>query len=125
MGSFALPVRYSYDAAGNRVRREIVMSSAPSMSPKKSNSYTDKLSNDYKVKLYPSAQNGTIRVEIISATGMNDGTVEVFSTSGMRVLTCTINDGMAVVDLNNRRSGVYILHICVNGKETDWKIVKQ
>ena len=45
----ALPVRYSYDAAGNRVKREIVMN--PSLSPKKQTSYTDDIADDYKLKI--------------------------------------------------------------------------
>ena len=48
LGSMALPVRYSYDAAGNRVRRELVVSLSRSKTPEPETHYTDDLSDDYK-----------------------------------------------------------------------------
>ena len=124
-GSFALPVRYSYDAAGNRVRRERVVSSSRSKTPEPETYYTDDLSDDYKVRLYPSSSDGTVRVEIISKLAVPEGNREVYNTSGMKVLTCRIDEGMAVVNLGNHRNGVYILNIDIEGKKTSWKITKR
>lgn len=121
----ALPVRYSYDAAGNRVKREIVMSSSPSLSPKKQMSYTDDIADDYKVKITPSAQDGIVLVEIVSRTDLQEGSVDVFSVKGMRVLTTMTSGGRVTIDLSDKRSGVYILHVNVGGNETDWKIIKK
>lgn len=119
----ALPVRYSYDAAGNRVKREIVMN--PSLSPKKQTSYTDDIADDYKLKITPSAQDGIVQVEIVSRTDLKEGCVDVFSVKGMRVLTTMTSGGRATVDLSGKRSGVYILHVNVDGNETDWKIIRK
>lgn len=121
----ALPVRYSYDAAGNRVKREIVMNPSPSLSPKKQTSYTDDIADDYKLKITPSAQDGIVLVEIVSRTDMQEGCIDVFSVKGMHVLTTMTSGGRATIDLSGKRSGVYILHVSVDGNETDWIIIKK
>lgn len=125
MGSSALPVRYSYDAAGNRVKRELVVSSSRSKKTAPNTYYTDDLSADYKVRLHPSSSDGTVRVEIISKLAAPEGSIEVYTASGMKVMTCRIDEGMAVVNLGNHRNGVYILNIDIEGKKTSWKITKR
>ncbi len=64
----AQAVRYSYDAAGNRVRREIVINqqNAPQHEAPPAY-YTESLSDDYRIKIHPNSQNGTIRVEVAMA----------------------------------------------------------
>jgi len=71
-------VYYSYDAAGNRVRREIVLNQqnvrkAPGSSPY----YYDQIAADYRIKIHPSSADGTIRVEVLSSGGSYEGTVTV------------------------------------------------
>ncbi len=124
ISGFSLPVRYSYDAAGNRVRREIVVSSSPSLSPKKQTTYTDNLSEDYKVKLHYTG-NSQIRVEVIALGNIPEGTLEVYSASGIKVLATTIEQGNALVDLGSHRNGVYVLNINIDGEQTSWKITKK
>ena len=123
LGSSAQAIRYSYDAAGNRVRRELVVSSAP-MNRGNTGPYTDDLANDYKVKLSP-LQDGIIRIDVISKAGQSVGNVDVYNTSGMRMLSSDIQDGTATVNLSDRQNGVYILDINVNGNKTSWKITKR
>ena len=124
MNSFSNPVRYSYDAAGNRVKREIVISSSPAQGRQRTQTFTDDLSDDYKVKL-TNRNDGTILVGIVSAVGNMNGSVEVYNTSGMRLFTTDVADGQALVSLAGHPSGVYILKIDINGKQTSWKITKQ
>lgn len=125
IGTFANPVRYSYDAAGNRVRREIVVNSSPSFSPKKQTTYyTDVLSKDSKVKLHQTG-NGQICVEVVAVGDIPEGTVEVYTTSGVRVLASNIEHGQALVNLGSRQNGVYVLNIKFGEEQTSWKITKK
>lgn len=122
----AQAVRYSYDAAGNRVRREIVINqqNAPQHEAPPAY-YTESLSDDYRIKIHPNSQNGTIRVEVIAATGSKEGSVAAYSLSGAKVGLFPVENGNAYVDLSDAPNGVYILHIDVNGNTTDWKIIKR
>lgn len=121
---FAHPVRYSYDAAGNRVKRELVVNSSPSLSQKKQPTYTDVLSEKYKVKLHQIGD-GQICVEVVAVGEIPEGTIEVYTASGMRVLSTAIGHGQTLVDLGSRQNGVYVLNINVNGERTCWKITKK
>lgn len=122
----AQAVHYSYDAAGNRVRREIVINqqNAPQHNSR-STFYTDNLADDYRVKLHTSSSSSVIRVEVVSQGECQYGTVTVFNLSGMKVNKVNIEDGSACVDISDSPNGVYIIHIDINGKTTDWKIIKQ
>ena len=124
MGSMAQAISYSYDAAGNRVKREIVIQRSPSRSPMDLNHYTDNMSDGLRVKIYPS-DGGFLRVVVIGNGSITDCIVEVYNTSGMKLNAKAIENGQALIDLSNYRNGVYILRINVNDKQTSWKITKK
>ena len=124
LSSMALPIRYSYDAAGNRVKRELVVRSSPMMSPQKSNYYTDDLSDDFKVKLTPIGQ-GRILIEIVSNGSISDGLVSVYTLSGMNVYSSKIENGQLTLDLSDYSENIFVLNIEVDKKKTSWKITKQ
>ena len=119
-------IYYSYDAAGNRVRREIVLNqqNAP-QHPAPSAYYTDRLSADYRIKIHPNASDGIVRIEVLSNGGSCEGTVTTYNASGMKVQACNVEDGNAYVNLVDSPKGVYILHVDIEGKTTDWKIIKK
>lgn len=119
-------VYYSYDAAGNRVKREIVLNrqNAPQQ-PDNSPYYSDQLATDYRIKIHPNAFDGMVRVEVLSKVGNYDGTVTVYSLAGAKVQECKVENGNAYIDLGDCPKGVYILHVEINGKSTDWKIIKK
>lgn len=118
-------VRYAYDAVGNRVRRELVVSQqqAPQQQAP-SAQYTDDLSDDYRVRLRSDAS-GVVHAEVLSVSGQCDGTVTVYDLQGQQVTACRIADGSAEVDLGGSPAGVYILHIEIGNKSTDWKIIRK
>lgn len=128
----ALPVMaqniiyYSYDAAGNRVRREIVLNRQNSpQQPSNSPYYSDQLAEDYRIKIHPNASDGIVRVEVISMNNSYEGMVIAYSLSGTKVQECKVVNGNAYINLGDSPKGTYILHVDINGKTTDWKIIKK
>jgi len=119
-------VCYSYDAAGNRVRREIILNrqNAPQQ-PGASLYYSDQLTADYRIKIHPSASDGMVRVEVLSTGSSNEGAVTAYNLSGAKVQECKVEHGNAYVNLGDSPKGVYVLHIEINGKSTDWKVIKK
>ena len=119
-------VYYSYDASGNRVKREIVLNrqNAP-QPPGCSPYYSDQLAADYSIKIHPSVSDGTIHVEVLSKVGSYEGTVTAYSLAGAKVQECKVENGNAYIQLGDSPKGVYILHVEINGKSTDWKIIKK
>ena len=128
----ALPVTaqniiyYSYDAAGNRVRREIVLNrqNAPQQ-PSNSTYYSDQLAEDYRIKIHPNTSDGVVRVEVISMDSSYEGMVTAYRLSGTKDQECKVVNGNAYINLGNSPKGTYILHVDINGKTTDWKIIKK
>lgn len=120
----AQTVSYGYDATGNRVRREIVISQARQWNAPE-RQYAEALSRDCDVRLRPWGQQGVILVEATVKTGVVRGAVEAYTVGGVKVAEATLKDGRAEVSLAGSPAGVYVLKITANGKQTNWKVTKQ
>lgn len=116
-------IRYTYDAAGNRVKREIVLAFN---SPKKvADTNYEELISDKNVKIYPNSEEGTIRVEIDGLTENDEYSIQVFDISGRVVTSPISSDQPIIIDISSAPMGVYILAININGELSSWKITKQ
>ena len=54
-------IGYSYDAAGNRVKRELVLSRSQSQEAKRSVAYSDVLGN-HQIQIVPNSKSGKVKV---------------------------------------------------------------
>lgn len=62
--AFSQNISYGYDAAGNRIKREIIISSNNnSRKGVKKSSFTESL-NDKTIKIYPNPTKGLLKIEI-------------------------------------------------------------
>lgn len=116
---------FSYDAAGNRVSRVMVLakSSAKSRQVAPSQSLFDEIGGK-QVQISPNSSMGHVLVEML---GNSDSavTLSVYNTSGMQVYSHPLQHERLDVDLSNNPSGIYILTIEVDGDKQSWKIVKK
>lgn len=117
-------IQFAYDAAGNRVSREIVIAKK-SLPAAKTNSYYNDRINESDVRIYPNSTKGEITIALNGNTGTKNCHVEVYSTGGSKIYSAEIENGSASVDISNQLPGIYILNISVDDKETSWKIIKQ
>ena len=122
-------IGYSYDASGNRVKREIVMPVPKAMAKQQNFSsdnqcYSDMIRLHSKIN-YP---NPTIGAFLIFISGLN-GTylcpLLVYTTLGVQILAKKIETDNIDINISNQPNGVYLLQITINGKSTTWKIVKK
>lgn len=122
---FSQSVRFAYDEAGNRVKREIVISKQKARTkvstPDEKKVYSDML-DDVEVKVYPNPTKGNFKVGVSQAD--LPFTVKVFSSAGHVVGTYKSSNGYVDVDITNQSNGLYVLIISMNGKESTWKIIK-
>jgi hypothetical protein len=49
----------------------------------------------------------------------------VYTLKGTEVLNQPLTDAETMVDISDKRSGVYILKVTVNGVATTWKVTKK
>lgn len=116
---------FSYDDAGNRISRVMVLakSSAKSNQTVSSQSLFDEVGGK-QVQISPNTSSGHVLVEML---GKSDCAVNlsVYNASGMQVYSHPLQNGRLDVDLSNNPSGIYILTIEVDGERQSWKIVKK
>ena len=121
-------IGYAYDMAGNRIKREIVMSASQAMAKKQSfesqDFYSERL-REHSVKIYPNPTQGNLKVSISDLETSDKCHLGVYSIQGTQIFAFDVSSDNADVDISNQPNGVYLLQITINGQSTTWKIVKQ
>lgn len=122
-------IGYSYDAAGNRVKREIVMPVPKAMAKQQTfaadgQAFTDML-RDHTVKIYPNPTEGALQVSISGLTGTDKCSLGVYTSQGAQILTENVKTDHVDIDISNHPAGVYLLRITINNHSTTWKIIKK
>ena len=123
---YARKITFSYDAAGNRVKRELVIP----QSNKSLRESTDTDQNYYDLvgeRTVTISQRSTGLIDITINNLMEDDSarIDVYSISGMTIVTASVTDMTTTVDLTSYPMGVYILRVTIKGNHTIWKITKQ
>lgn len=119
-------ISFAYDNAGNRIKREIVVNTkrVPGQSAR-GESFVEEMLLDKKIRIYPNPTSGMLKIEIQNFETDNYGTMSLYSTSGIMMLSLEINSPVTEIDISTYAGGIYILQIDINGQETSWKIIKE
>lgn len=117
-------IGFSYDEAGNRVKREIIMSQSQSKAKKRSASFSDMVS-DRQIKIFPNPTKGVLHVELLNNKEQVAGNIAVYSLSGAKITSCPIANNRADVDISFSTSGIYVLRINIGESSSSWKIIKE
>lgn len=122
-------IRFSYDAGGNRVKKEIVVNkpaNVPAQSRRAAtvNTYNDVL-NRHGIEIKSDEINGQIHVTVADTSVKDVCNITVYSSQGAIVSSKDVSRGYANLDLSDRPAGMYILNITVNGISAVWKITKK
>jgi len=116
-------ISYSYDLAGNRVKREIVMSS---LAPKNSlvTGFTEVLAKK-NIRIYPNPTKGHLRVEVVGYDSTDKCLLQVFNATGALIINRKATLPFTEINITNQPNGIYLLQITLNGENTKWKIIKK
>ena len=121
-------IGYAYDMAGNRTKREIVISSLGAMAKKQYSNSLDVSSEklrEHFVKINPNPTQGNLKVGISGLKNSDKCYLELYSVQGVQSLAFDVNSDNTDVDISNQPNGIYLLKITINGKSTTWKIIKK
>lgn len=135
-------IHYDYDDSGNREKRYIVLGKGGSSSGEdlkkiednnkteeskennKTVEFEDKL-GEISIKIYPNPTHGNLLVEISGLGPDETVSYQLFSKSGS-LLEIKKNLGYQFyIDLGKNPAGLYILNLLINGKMSQWKILKE
>lgn len=113
---------YAYDAAGNRIKKEILFEQSQSKSQVVA--YSDML-DEKEIKIYPNPTEGELRVEIFNELKKTEGIVTVHGNNGAMIYTTPIINGSASLDISSCPNGLYILHVKIGDCVSSRKIIKR
>jgi len=117
-------VKYAYDASGNRIKREILLTKSAVATTTEPEVFTDQVV-DRKVKIYPNPTQGQLKVEVENTEGIKNCTITITAMNTGKLITkkkatLPITD----IDISNQPFGIYIMLIEIDGEYTSWKIMK-
>jgi hypothetical protein len=119
-------VSYSYDAAGNRISRIIVMGELRADEPEvqeEETAYSEMLS-ELLIKIYPNPTRGLIRIEIQNLPVGETANITLYELSG-KLITMKQTSESTEIDITGQPAGIYLMKIIAGEKQTEWKIIKK
>lgn len=123
LSSAAQKIGFAYDAVGNRIKREIVVSrdlKKNNRTAENDTSFYDTL-EDKTIRITRTSSN-TIVVSILNFDSKDSGFVDLCSINGMRVYLQNLPASEINIDMGSLPSGLYILRVQINDNSTTWKI---
>ena len=125
---FSQTMTYAYDAAGNRIKREIVLGGLRS-STLQEEVITEKLEVEKcnaEIRIYPNPTEGRFAVEINNISEDVSGQIQVLNIQGRLLEKRGIqSEGKIDFDLTGEAAGIYILNIRLGEAVSTWKIIKK
>lgn len=123
-------IGYTYDAAGNRVKRENIMQHFQGSEAKRqtfnSNTQTSSdIVDDHSIKIYPNPTEGNLTIGISGLKKSDESSYGVYNIQGAQILTNNIDADNFNIDISCSPSGIYLLKITINNNSASWKIVKK
>ncbi len=121
-------VLYTYDAAGNRISRQYLVTANKSASdvesedPQKFN-----LDKDSDILLYPNPTSGILNFEVTNQEMYKyaEVKVKIYSVNGSLIMEDEYKSTNFTVDISEQVNGTYLLDLEVNGKKQHFTIIKQ
>jgi hypothetical protein len=128
-------VHFDYNDSGNRESRYIdlknlndslsdAMEKSSNAEDSKGTVFEDVL-EEATIKIYPNPTAVNLNIEITGIVPDIIISYQLFSQSGTLIQSNNNTGNQFSVELSNHPSGLYILKLMVNGKVSDWKIIKQ
>ena len=135
---------YTYDAAGSRIKRELVVEKIKKDTLKNKGDsliYTSEgesrkigdsstvekqmeLVQKYGLDVYPNPTEGKLNLVITNYTNNLKGEIRLYHQTGSLLWTQKSISSNNIIDLSNRPTGTYILELFIENKGVQWKIIK-
>lgn len=129
-------IRFSYDEAGNRYRRQVITFKTAMQDTTTQVAQTDSLKKEETIKqtdnfgkgtvsVYPNPTLGALQVDFTGEMPDGEVLLNVFDLSGKTVVNQKAQSSNNIVNLSAAKPGEYILKITGGGKALEWSIIKQ
>ena len=137
--SASAQVSYTYDAAGNRTAKTVVLAKTMKKMAQSDTVFaaesaavaidlgepqTDAL-GQAEIKIYPNPTKGALRVDIGGVELSSDDRIAVFDSDGRLVKDCNNLTDSNQIDLSEAANGIYFMRITIGKEKTTWRIIKE
>lgn len=75
--------------------------------------------DDAMIRVYPNPTNGLVTVELSTSAE-----ITVMNSIGQEVMKTSLNEGKHTIDLSERLSGMYVIHVKQNSKQQAIKVIR-
>lgn len=121
-------IGFSYDAAGNRVRRGVIIEKIQDAEYGKMERRYDaplRMQEDHNVRITQDAQGGQLRIAIDGYAEDDKCSLEFYATTGVLIASHDFSSDTLALDISSQPVGVYIVKVTINGSAQTWKITKR
>jgi hypothetical protein len=135
-------VTYIYDAAGNRIRREVTLKSAEmtgdsviaEQTPVISEETTalelekpalEEMFGELQIKFYPNPTQGVVYFELNRLPEGEKPELEIWGPTGKLIGKYKITGQVTRINLWGKPGGMYFIKTIIEGKPVTWKIIKE
>ncbi|WP_291528455.1 T9SS type A sorting domain-containing protein [Bacteroides sp. UBA939] len=119
-------IQYAYDAAGNRLTRQIlVQTRGVSDGGEETPSVYEEELSESKITIYPNPTRGMLQVDISGVEQFENAQISIYDLTGKQLRQWTGISRSNVIDISDRSPGIYIMQIAYNGNVSSWKIIKE
>ena len=127
-------VSFTYDDAGNRTQRTIVLQQAPQTRASVTETETqakletpryEDILGERKVIIYPNPTSGMLQIELQGYGKLGDVRLLLYNLQGSLLLQVNNVESYTTLDLTPYPAGMYIMILKENMLRSEWKIIKQ
>ena len=106
-------IKYTYDKAGNRIKKEIVLNRSDRM-------------NERIIQIFPNPTKGNLLITVSGdSENLTTGHLTLFNFAGKMVVKTEITSTTTSLDISSEPNGIYIMQIELGDEKTSWKIIKE
>lgn len=118
-------IRYSYDNAGNRTKREIVLTRNEAMEDAGSVEPFSDMISEHEIQIYPNPTEGDLNISISNVSYDNQISVALYDMNGKLIRKENTATERVNINISDAPNGIYIMQIMIDEKVTTWKIIKK
>lgn len=118
-------IQYTYDAAGNRTSRKVVLISSKSAFVTDTIALTKDIVDERVVRLFPNPTYGVLSMDISHLDAGETIKIRVTDMMGRTILNDVQNSTNFKIDLTAQPNGFYLLSAIIGEQRKEWKIVKE
>ena len=115
---------YTYDAAGNRIRRELIVLPSPQAKDAKIDTIINNSNDNFDILIFPNPVSEVLNIEFLGNIDDSKIEYEVFNINGQLIENKYIKSNATEIYFANLQTGVYFVRLKIDDKYKEYKILK-